>query len=156
MSDESARYEKVDAVRVWLTFREQDMTEGRLGLAQFGPAYVTEQAAWDAVNHLGGIMGRRPGRNCSPMGELNAAGADTWQKAKAVVGYPIDYDVRPVVVEGGSDQWDWPPHLRDDAPAGVCGRCGRETVAVDLFGQEDRMTQPDGYPCGGRFSDPRL
>lgn len=52
------------------------------------------------------------------------------------------------------NQSDLPPHLRDDAPVGICNRCGRETVDVDQFGREDRMTQPDGNPCGGRFSDP--
>lgn len=46
---------------------------------------------------------------------------------------------------------DWPAHLRDDAPAQRCNRCGRETVATSEFGREDRMTQPDGNPCGGRF-----
>lgn len=53
------------------------------------------------------------------------------------------------------NQNDLPPHLRDDAPLGICNRCGRQTVAEELFGQEDRMPQPDGNPCGGRFSDPR-
>lgn len=49
------------------------------------------------------------------------------------------------------DQSSWPAHLRDDAPSQQCGRCGRSTWAVEQFGQEDRMPQPDGYPCGGRF-----
>ena len=50
---------------------------------------------------------------------------------------------------------DLPPHLRSDALVARCGRCGRESVAEESFGQEDRMTQPDGFPCGGRFDDPR-
>jgi len=49
------------------------------------------------------------------------------------------------------DPEDWPAHLRDDAPFAVCGRCGRKTVDETQFGQEDRMPQPDGYLCGGRF-----
>ena len=47
-----------------------------------------------------------------------------------------------------------PSYLLDDAPFAVCGRCGRHTWSEEEFGREDRMTQPDGYPCGGRFSDP--
>jgi hypothetical protein len=50
---------------------------------------------------------------------------------------------------------DLPAHLRPDAPTAICGRCGRESVAESEFGQECRMPQPDGYPCGGRFNDPR-
>jgi hypothetical protein len=50
-----------------------------------------------------------------------------------------------------SDQSLWPAHLRDDAPTLRCGRCGRQTVDMAAAGTEDRMTQPDGYPCGGRF-----
>lgn len=42
-------------------------------------------------------------------------------------------------------------HLADDAPCQRCGRCGRYTWAVSEFDGEDRMTQPDGSPCGGRF-----
>lgn len=34
----------------------------------------------------------------------------------------------------------------------VCGRCHREGGALDLH-QEDRMVQPDGFPCGGTFID---
>lgn len=44
-----------------------------------------------------------------------------------------------------------PEHLRDDAPYAVCDRCGRKTWDADQFGTEDRMTQPDGNPCGGRL-----
>lgn len=54
----------------------------------------------------------------------------------------------------GVDESTWPAHLRDDAPTARCGRCGRETVDAELFGQEDRMPQPDSYPCGGRFTAP--
>lgn len=50
------------------------------------------------------------------------------------------------------DQSSWPAHLRDDAPFQRCGRCGRKTWHIDGFGTEDRMIQPDGYPCGGRFA----
>lgn len=32
-----------------------------------------------------------------------------------------------------------------------CGRCHRVTFAEDEVGRECRMTQPDGYPCGGTF-----
>ena len=44
-----------------------------------------------------------------------------------------------------------PVHLLDDAPSRRCGRCGRTTWSVADFGGECRMSQPDGYPCGGRF-----
>lgn len=64
----------------------------------------------------------------------------------------------------GRERWPWeldavaeeytPPHLLPDAPVATCSRCERETVDADLFGQEDRMTQPDGGPCGGTFSNP--
>ncbi len=37
-------------------------------------------------------------------------------------------------------------------PFAVCGRCGRITYLPSEFGREDRETQPDGYPCGGKFS----
>jgi DNA-binding XRE family transcriptional regulator len=36
-----------------------------------------------------------------------------------------------------------------------CGRCGRKTWSATEFGTEDRMTQPDGFPCGGRFGEPK-
>jgi len=58
----------------------------------------------------------------------------------------------PETVRKWLDQEDWPTWLRDDAPFAVCGRCLRKTWDEDQFGQEDRMPQPDGYPCGGRFS----
>lgn len=51
-----------------------------------------------------------------------------------------------------ADQTLWPAHLRDDAPVRRCSRCGRQTVDAAEFGTEDRMTQPDGFPCGGRFA----
>lgn len=39
-----------------------------------------------------------------------------------------------------------------DAPAvAKCDRCGRSTWDAGSVGTEDRMTQPDGNPCGGRF-----
>lgn len=34
-------------------------------------------------------------------------------------------------------------------PLGECGRCHRKTWAPSEVGHEDRMTQPDGFPCGG-------
>lgn len=47
---------------------------------------------------------------------------------------------------------DVPYHLRLDAPPlAICNRCGRNTWDVVDVGVEDRMTQPDGNPCGGRF-----
>lgn len=49
------------------------------------------------------------------------------------------------------DQPSWPAHLRDDAPYQRCGRCRRRTYATSEFNTECRMTQPDGFPCGGRF-----
>lgn len=49
---------------------------------------------------------------------------------------------------------DIPPHLRLDAPEAVCLRCKRHTWAAAEFGKECRMTQPDGFPCGGRFTNP--
>lgn len=48
---------------------------------------------------------------------------------------------------------DLPYHLRLDAPPlGECNRCHRKTWSVAELGTEDRMTQPDGNPCGGRVS----
>ena len=36
-----------------------------------------------------------------------------------------------------------------------CDRCGRKTWTPERVNTEDRMTQPDGNPCGGRFiTDP--
>jgi hypothetical protein len=49
------------------------------------------------------------------------------------------------------DQSSWPAHLRDDAPSQRCSRCGRNTWAVEEFGNECRMPQPSGKACGGRF-----
>lgn len=47
---------------------------------------------------------------------------------------------------------DIPYHLRPDAPPlGRCNRCYRYTWAQSEWGTEDRMTQPDGNPCGGRI-----
>jgi hypothetical protein len=42
-------------------------------------------------------------------------------------------------------QWADEPHV-----AG-CNRCGRKTWETGAIGTEDRMPQPDGNPCGGRF-----
>lgn len=39
----------------------------------------------------------------------------------------------------------------DHPPVGYCNRCGRLTWNTDNVGSEDRMTQPDGNPCGGQF-----
>ena len=36
-------------------------------------------------------------------------------------------------------------------PMAKCNRCGRKTWDEDELHREDRMTQPDGNPCGGRF-----
>jgi hypothetical protein len=51
--------------------------------------------------------------------------------------------------EGKTVSFVWAPD--DTMPGRRCNRCGRRTWAADLFGAEDRMTQPDGNPCGGRF-----
>lgn len=49
-----------------------------------------------------------------------------------------------------------PYHLSDDAPPlAECNRCGRKTWDESGVGIEDRMPQPDGNPCGGRFVPPR-
>lgn len=77
-----------------------------------------------------------------------------WTSRPADPGRPINLELPPPL-HYDDDQSAWPAHLRDDAPTAVCGRCHRETVAVGNFGQEDRMIQPDGCPCGGRFNDPR-
>lgn len=53
-----------------------------------------------------------------------------------------------------ADQSMWPAHLRDNAPSQKCGRCGRTTYSPSDFDAECRMTQPDGFPCGGRFESP--
>lgn len=39
----------------------------------------------------------------------------------------------------------------DDEPLGECNRCRRQTWDPAELGLEDRMTQPDGNPCGGRL-----
>jgi hypothetical protein len=44
----------------------------------------------------------------------------------------------------------------DDAPLAQCSRCGRKTWSESQVGAEDRMTMPDGSPCGGRFGPERL
>jgi hypothetical protein len=41
------------------------------------------------------------------------------------------------------------PAWLDAAPLGECRRCGRKTWAAGELGAKDRMTQPDGGPCGG-------
>lgn len=54
------------------------------------------------------------------------------------------------------DEANWHPiPLLDDSPSQQCGRCHRYTWAPEEFGQECRMTQPDGFPCGGRFQELR-
>jgi len=56
------------------------------------------------------------------------------------------------------EEWEVAPDLShmtwnpDAAPKAQCGRCGRWTWAPIEFGQEDRMRQPDGFPCGGMFT----
>lgn len=43
-----------------------------------------------------------------------------------------------------------PYHLNLDAsPLAVCNRCGRQSWSENAAGTLDRMTQPDGLPCGG-------
>lgn len=50
---------------------------------------------------------------------------------------------------------DLPYHLRPDAkPLARCNRCERESWDSASLGTEDRMPQPDGNPCGGRFVQP--
>jgi hypothetical protein len=75
-------------------------------------------------------------------------------------GCPKAHPQYPVGCDGctcGGDTWheltqdEMPSHLRDDAPTQQCGRCRRFTWSPSEFGQECRMTQPDGFPCGGRF-----
>ena len=45
-----------------------------------------------------------------------------------------------------------PRHLDLTQPAlAECNRCHRRTWFAAAVGSEDRMTQPDGGPCGGRF-----
>lgn len=56
-----------------------------------------------------------------------------------------------IEIDMRGDQSGWPEWLRDDAPFQQCGRCKRKTWDKAEFGSECRMTQPDGYPCGGRF-----
>jgi len=43
----------------------------------------------------------------------------------------------------------------DAPPLAECDKCHRKTWAPSEVGQEDRMTQPDGRACGGRFGTPR-
>jgi integrase len=49
-----------------------------------------------------------------------------------------------------------PNHLRFDGTdvKAQCLRCQRWTWSYEQFGQECRMTQPDGFPCGGQFTNP--
>jgi hypothetical protein len=47
---------------------------------------------------------------------------------------------------------DVPYHLQPDAlPLGECNRCSRKTRLESELDTEDRLTQPDGNPCGGRI-----
>lgn len=39
----------------------------------------------------------------------------------------------------------------NDPASGECNRCHRKTWDAETIGTEDRMTQPDGGPCGGTF-----
>lgn len=81
---------------MWLVYRESDMTEGRgsmVALMELG-LFQTEQAAWDAINEAGGVMGRHP-RNFD-WGPW--AGAGNWQQYKEKNGHFAEYDVRPVKV----------------------------------------------------------
>lgn len=43
------------------------------------------------------------------------------------------------------------PDYLTAAPVGECNRCHRKTWDEENLGTEDRMTQPDGGPCGGTF-----
>ena len=38
-------------------------------------------------------------------------------------------------------------------PVARCNLCGRVSYAPDAIATEDRMTQPDGRPCGGVFEE---
>lgn len=45
---------------------------------------------------------------------------------------------------------EWIPY--EPAPfVAQCDRCQRKTVVASEIGREDRMPQPDGNPCGGKF-----
>lgn len=39
----------------------------------------------------------------------------------------------------------------ENRPVGRCNRCQRAAWDDAAIGTEDRMTQPDGAPCGGTF-----
>lgn len=39
--------------------------------------------------------------------------------------------------------------ILDKPPVAQCTRCGRKTWSSSEVNTEDRMTQPDGQPCGG-------
>lgn len=43
------------------------------------------------------------------------------------------------------------PDWLNAPPIGQCNRCHRKIWAESELGNEDRMTQPDGNPCGGRI-----
>jgi hypothetical protein len=50
------------------------------------------------------------------------------------------------------DEWIDLTDMLDAAPLAECGRCHRRTWSPSEVGREDRLTQPDGFPCGGMFS----
>lgn len=43
------------------------------------------------------------------------------------------------------------PEWLNAPPIGICNRCQRHTWSAVEIDAEDRMTQPDGNPCGGRI-----
>ena len=60
--------------------------------------WTDEQAAWDSINTLSGVYGRRLPLSCYPVERNLEHGIDTWQKYKAHYGYAGDYDVKELTV----------------------------------------------------------
>jgi hypothetical protein len=64
-----------------------------------------------------------------------------------------DAEYRKLAAEGKEEAM-WTPGADPYGEAlAECGKCHRKTWAPSEVGQEDRMTQPDGEPCGGQFRE---
>lgn len=70
--------------------------------------------------------------------------------------YPAGYVVMGFSVDELTDMTSTAPHPDPNDPhVGECNRCHRKTWDAETIGTEDRMTQPDGGPCGGTFEEKR-
>jgi hypothetical protein len=88
---------------VYQILRQEDTTEGRGPMRPDPDVWANEQDAWDQINDLHGVQGRRP-PNCWPVPECKEHGIDNWQKYRAHFNYGGDFTVRKLILRPKVDK----------------------------------------------------